>query len=92
MNKAEFIKAVANNTGSSQSDAARFINAFIDEISIALENGESIQFVGFGSFCVNTRAARVGRNPRTGQSISIPEYKYVCFKQGKLLKTRVNDK
>lgn len=92
MNKAEFIKAVANNTGSTQSDAARFINAFIDEISIALENGKSVQFVGFGSFCVNTRAARVGRNPHTGQSISIPEYKYVCFKQGKLLKARVNDK
>lgn len=92
MNKSEFIKAIANNVGSTQSDAARFVNAFIEEITKVLENGESIQFVGFGSFCVNTRAARVGRNPRTGQSIPIPEYKYVCFKQGNILKARVNDK
>lgn len=92
MNKTEFIKAVAKNINASQPNAARFVNAFIDEICIALENGENIQFIGFGSFSVNTRAARVGRNPRTGQNITIPEYKYVCFKQGKLLKSKVNNK
>ena len=57
-----------------------------------LAKGESVQFIGFGSFCVNTRGTRTGRNPHTGEQITIPSYKQVCFKQGNLLKQKINSK
>lgn len=92
MKKAEFVKAVAENAGSTQIDAERFINAVIAELTNALAKGESVQFIGFGSFCVNTRGTRTGRNPRTGEQITIPSYKQACFKQGNLLKQKINSK
>ena len=82
MNKADFVKAVAKNVNSSQVEAERFINAVLDEISNALANGDSVQFIGFGSFSTKNRAARIGINPQTKEKITIPESKVVLFKAG----------
>ena len=90
MNKAEFVKAVAKNVNSSQVDAERFINAVLDEISNALANGDSVQFIGFGSFSPKNRAARIGINPQTKEKITIPESKVVLFKAGTALKSKLN--
>ncbi len=90
MNKAEFVKAVAKNVNSSQADAERFIKAVLDEISNALANGDSVQFIGFGSFSTKNRAARIGINPQTKEKITIPESKVVLFKAGAALKSKLN--
>ena len=90
MNKAEFVKAVAKNVNSSQADAERFIKAVLDEISNALANGDSIQFIGFGSFSTKNRAARIGINPQTKEKITIHESKVVLFKAGTALKSKLN--
>ena len=90
MNKAEFVKAVAKNVNSSQVDAERFINAVLDEISNALANGDSVQFIGFGSFSTKNRAARIGINPQTKEKITIPKSKVVLFKAGTPLKSKLN--
>ena len=91
MNKTDFIKEVAYNAASSQVDAERLIDTVIEELMKALVKGETVQFKGFGSFSVSTRSSHKGRNPRTGEAITIPETKYVCFKQGNLLKAKINE-
>ena len=86
MNKTELIAAVAEKADLSKKDAEAAITATVDAIAEALTQGEKVQLVGFGSFEVKTRAARVGRNPRTGEEIPISEAKLPVFKAGKALK------
>ena len=89
MNKTELIAAVAEKADLSKKDAEAAITATVDAITEALTQGEKVQLVGFGSFEVKTRAARVGRNPRTGEEIPITEAKLPVFKAGKALKDAV---
>ena len=89
MNKTELIAAVAEKADLSKKDAEAAITATVDAITEALTQGEKGQLVGFGSFEVKTRAARVGRNPRTGEEIPISEAKLPVFKAGKALKDAV---
>ena len=89
MNKAELITAVAEKADLSKKDAEAAITAAVDAITEALTQGEKVQLVGFGSFEVKIRAARVGRNPRTGEEIPISEAKLPVFKAGKALKDAV---
>ena len=89
MNKTELIAAVAEKADLSKKDAEAAITATVDAITEALTQGEKVQLVVFGSFEVKTRAARVGRNPRTGEEIPISEAKLPVFKAGKALKDAV---
>ena len=90
MNKTELIQAVADKTELSKKDAEAAIAAVVDAITEALTREEKVQLVGFGSFEVKTRAARVGRNPKTGEEIPISEAKLPVFKAGKALKDAVS--
>lgn len=90
MNKAELVNAIAAGAKLSKADAARALDATIDAISKALKKGERIGLVGFGSFSVAKRNARMGRNPQTGKEIKIPAKKVVKFKPGAELATSVN--
>ena len=89
MNKTELIQAVADKTELSKKDAEAAIAAMVDAITEALTREEKVQLVGFGSFEVKSRAARVGRNPRTKEQIEIPASKLPVFKAGKALKDLV---
>ena len=86
MNKAELIAAVAERAGLSKKDSESAVTAALDVITAALEDGEKVQLVGFGSFEVKSRAARTGRNPKTKEAIEIPASKVPVFKAGKVLK------
>ena len=89
MNKAELISAVAAAAEVSKKDAEAVIVATLDTITAALKEGEKVQMVGFGSFEVKKRAARIGRNPKTKESIEIPASVVPVFKAGKALKDTV---
>jgi len=89
MNKAELIHAAAVAADVSKKDAEAVITATLDAITAALQEGEKVQLVGFGSFEVKARAARIGRNPKTKESIEIPASKVPVFKAGKALKDAV---
>ena len=86
MNKAELINAVAEKAALSKKDSEAAVNAALEAITGALSDGEKVQLVGFGSFEVKKRAARVGRNPKTKETIQIPASKAPVFKAGKALK------
>ena len=86
MNKADLIDSVAESTDMSKAEAGRALDAVLDGISGALSNGDQVALVGFGTFLVRERAARMGRNPQTGASIQIAASKVVGFKPGKALK------
>ena len=90
MNRKELIDALATKTGSTKADAERNIAALIEVITDTLKNGESISLVGFGSFEVRTRAARTGRNPKTGAELKINASNVPAFKPGATLKAAVN--
>jgi DNA-binding protein HU-beta len=90
MNKAELIEAVAADTNLSKADAGRAVDAVVDSISSALSKGQQVAVVGFGTFSVKHRAARSGRNPRTGETIQIAASNVPGFKAGKALKDAVN--
>ena len=90
MNKAELIDAVAANTGQSKSDAVAAVEAVFENIRNAMKSGDTVSLVGFGSFSVSDRAARTGRNPRTGEEIQIAASRAPKFKAGKQLKDAVN--
>lgn len=90
MNKQELIDAVANEIDLPKTQAQGAIEAVIACITKALKNGEEVRLVGFGTFAVSDRAATTGRNPRTGEAISIPASKQPKFKAGKELKDAVN--
>lgn len=90
MNKSELIEAVAKSADISKADAGRAVDAFVDATTKALKKGDQVSLVGFGTFSVRSRAAREGRNPRTGETIRIPASKAPAFKAGKALKDAVN--
>lgn len=89
MNKAELINAVAEKAALSKKDSEAAVNAALEAITGALSDGEKVQLVGFGSFEVKKREARVGRNPKTKEAIEIPASKVPVFKAGKALKDAV---
>ena len=90
MNKTELIAAVAEKAELSKKDAEKAVKAFTDVVSEELVNGGKIQLVGFGTFEVSERAAREGRNPKSGEVMNIPASKTPKFKAGKALKEMVN--
>ena len=90
MNKAELIDAVAEEADLSKASAARAVDALVSAVGKALKSGDSVTLVGFGTFSVRDRAARSGRNPRTGQTIKIKASSMPVFKAGKALKDAVN--
>lgn len=90
MNKTELITAVAENAELSKKDAEKALKAFVEVVTEELKKGEKIQLVGFGTFEVSERAAREGRNPQTGKTMSIAACKVPKFKVGKALKDAVN--
>ena len=89
MNKAELIAAVAEKASLSKKDSEAAVNAALEAISTALQDGDKVQLVGFGSFEVKKRAARTGRNPRTKEVVEIPASQVPVFKAGKALKDAV---
>ena len=89
MNKTELIAAVSENAGLTKKDTERVINACLDAITAALQQGEKVQISGFGTFEVKAREARIGRNPHTKEAIEIPATKVPGFKASKTLKDTV---
>jgi DNA-binding protein HU-beta len=90
MNKGELIEAVAGRAGLSRADATKAVDGLLDAVQDTLAAGGSVSLVGFGTFTVKARAARAGRNPRTGETIQIPASNVPGFKAGKGLKDAVN--
>ena len=90
MNKTEFIAAVAEKPEISKKDSEKALKAFVDVVAEQLKAGDKVQLVGFGTFEVSERAAREGRNPRTGETMVIEASKTPKFKAGKALKDLVN--
>ncbi|MBB3274890.1 MULTISPECIES: HU family DNA-binding protein [Pseudoxanthomonas] len=90
MNKTELVDAVADEAEMSKAEAGRAVDAVISSITKALKKGDSVTLVGFGTFQVRKRAARTGRNPKTGDTIKIKASKNPAFKAGKALKDAVN--
>lgn len=89
MNKTDLVNAVAESTGLSKKDADKAVAAVIESVTGALVAGDKVQLVGFGTFEVRERAAKQGRNPRTGEAMEIPASKLPAFKAGKALKDAV---
>jgi DNA-binding protein HU-beta len=89
MNKAELIDAIANKANLTKADAGRALDAFIDTVTQALSEGKTVTLIGFGTFAVKTRQERQGRNPRTGEPMTIKAAKLPAFKPGKTLKDAV---
>ncbi|CAN5357706.1 DNA-binding protein HU-beta [soil metagenome] len=90
MNKGELIDAVADAANLSKAEAARAVDVTLDTITSSLKNERQVSLVGFGTFSVKQRAARNGRNPRTGETIQIAASRVPSFKAGKALKDAVN--
>ena len=90
MNKADFVTAVSDASGLTKVDAAKAVEGIIKVVEKALKKGDTISLVGFGTFAVRKRAARTGRNPRTGATIKIKASKIPAFKAGKALKEAIN--
>ena len=90
MNKSELIQAVADASAISKSTAGKAVDAVIDNIKKSLADNDPVTLIGFGTFSVRERAARTGRNPRTGESLEIKAAKVPIFKAGKALKDAVN--
>ena len=82
MNKTQLIDAVADKAGLSKVDAKKAVEAFVESVTEALQNGERVALVGLGTFAVAEREARTGRNPQTGAIIEIPAKKVVKFRAG----------
>lgn len=89
MNKSDLIEAMADAGDISKAAAGRALDGLIDAIAVSLKQGESVAILGFGTFSVKERAARMGRNPKTGETISIAASKTPAFKAGKGLKDAV---
>ncbi len=90
MNKSDLVDAIADSAGLSKADAGRALDAVVNTITKSLRRGKTVSLVGFGTFSVRDRAARTGRNPRTGETIQIKASKNPAFKAGKALKDAVN--
>ena len=90
MKKTDVINAIADAADLSKADAGRALDAFINVVTKALKDGDSVTLTGFGTYSVRERAARQGRNPQTGETIKIEKSKNPGFKAGKALKDAVN--
>lgn len=89
MNKAEIIEQVAQDAGLTKAAAGRAVDSVLDEITRSLKKGNSVSFVGFGTFKVATRKARTARNPQTGEAMKLPKRRVPRFTPGKALKAAV---
>jgi DNA-binding protein HU-beta len=89
VNKNDLVTAVASSTGLSKSDASKAVDGVFQAITDALKGGDEVRLVGFGTFAVAARAASEGRNPRTGEKITIPASKQPKFKAGKGLRDSI---
>jgi DNA-binding protein HU-beta len=90
MNKSQLIDAIAESSDLSKVDAGKALDGFLSAVTTALNAGDSVALVGFGTFSVKERAERKGRNPQTGDEITIKAAKIPAFKAGKSLKDAVN--
>ncbi|WP_166676665.1 HU family DNA-binding protein [Paraburkholderia caballeronis] len=90
MNKQELIDAVASQTGASKAQTGETLDTLLEVIKKSVSKGDAVQLIGFGSFGSGKRAARTGRNPKTGETIKIPAAKTVKFTAGKAFKDAVN--
>ncbi len=90
MNKTDLINSIAAKSGLNKKNSEIALNAFISSVEEALNAGDKVVLVGFGTFEVRNRAARKGRNPQTKKEITIPASKAPVFKAGKVLKDKVN--
>ncbi|WED22593.1 HU family DNA-binding protein [Vibrio sp. JC009] len=90
MNKTQLVEKIAESADISKASAGRALDAFIEAVTDTLKEEEQVALVGFGTFSVRTRAARTGRNPKTGEEIQIAEAKVPAFKAGKALKDACN--
>ena len=89
MNKGELIEAVANDANITKAQAQAAMDAFVSNVQKALKSGDKVTLVGFGTFSASTRAARMGRNPQSGQPIQIPQRRVAKFSAGKALKAAI---
>lgn len=89
MNKADLVSSLAATTSLTQKDVTKVLEALVETVKITLKKGEDITLIGFGTFKVSTRAARTGRNPKTGAELKIKASKVPSFKAGKNLKEAV---
>jgi len=89
MNKTDLINNIASKSGLTKKDVEAVLNGFLGEVESALAKGEKVQLIGFGTFETRSRSGRVGRNPQTGKSITIPASKVPAFKAGNRLKEAV---
>ncbi len=89
MNKTDLIDAIAQKAGLSKKDAKAALEATLASVTESLQKGDSVQLIGFGTFKVNERKARTGRNPRTGETINIAAAKVPAFVAGKALKDAI---
>jgi DNA-binding protein HU-beta len=90
VNKNDLVEAVSERTGLAKSDAARAVEAVLGAITDTLKKGDQVALTGFGTFAAKSRAARTGRNPRTGEALVIPASRAPAFKAGKGLKDAIN--
>lgn len=90
MNRVELVAKIAENSGLTKADAEKALDSTLKAIEGALKAGDDIRLIGFGNFEVKTRGERTGRNPKTGEKITIAATKAVVFKAGKALKEAVN--
>lgn len=91
LTKTELIAAIAAETALSKTDASRALDSVLENLSQAMARGETVQLIGFGAFSVSSRAERAGRNPATGEAMTIKASKVPKFTPGKALKDRVNE-
>lgn len=90
MNKTQLIESVVAKSGMKKKDAEAAVNALTESIADALKSGDKVQIVGFGTFEVKAREARTGRNPKTGETITVPASKHPAFSASKALKDQLN--
>jgi DNA-binding protein HU-beta len=90
MSKADLVEKIAKDAGISKAAAEKSVNSFIDGVKSSLKKGQSVTLIGFGTFSVGKRAARTGRNPKTGAVLKIKAKKVARFKPGAALKAAVN--
>lgn len=91
MNKSELVEAIANGSGVTKTAASKVLEIFMTTVTDALKSGDQVVLPGFGSFSTGVRSARTGRNPQTGQAISIKASRVAKFKAGKTLKEAVQE-
>lgn len=90
MNRSELVDAIAQQTGATKADTDRMLNSFLDIVEKNIKKKDGVRLVGFGTFTVSKRKARVGRNPQTGEEIKIPARTVPVFRPGTGLKDTVN--